>query len=161
MNGWTHLQFAAVIEAVSLPQSTLEVEEVTPSTINSFTAIHATAFHTPAERQAANHSAFAALVADPRAKGYLVRMEGKLVAGAIVYFASNGVAYLGTAATQRDARGLGCHSALIGCRIAAARRHGCKFVAATATPNSQSRRNLERLGFVASHLQALYRVAVP
>jgi GNAT superfamily N-acetyltransferase len=160
-NGWTHTQLAAPIAGLPPTRSPLEVEEVLDETVDFFANIHAKAFHTPAERQASNRASFSGLIADPRAKGFLVRIDGKPVAGAIVYFASNGFAYLGTAATLREARGRGCHSALIGCRIAAARRHGSKFVAATATPNSQSRRNLERLGFVASHLQALYRVALP
>jgi GNAT superfamily N-acetyltransferase len=157
LNGWTHLHLAAPVAELTVRQSTLEVEEVTADTIDSFAAIHAEAFRTEAERQPINRASFAGLIGNEHAKGFLVRLDGKPAAGAIVYFASNGVAYLGTSATRRAARGRGCHSALIGHRIMAARQHGSRFVAATAMPKSQSRRNLERLGLVASHLQALYR----
>ena len=75
-----------------------------------------------------------------------------------MYLASNGVAYLGTAATRKDARGLGYHGALISHRIEQAKKHGSLVVAATALPSSQSRRNLQRMGLAVSHVQALYRL---
>jgi GNAT superfamily N-acetyltransferase len=156
LNGWTHVVLAAPVSELSVQPSPLTVEELTADSVEAFTRIHADAFHTAPERKASNHASFAGLIAGEHAKGFLVRIDGKPAAGGIVYFASNGVAYLGTAATRRDARGQGCHSALILCRIAAARERGCQFVAATATPNSQSRRNLERFGMAASHTQALY-----
>jgi ribosomal protein S18 acetylase RimI-like enzyme len=160
LNGWTHVQLASSIDDTPLPQPAVEVEEVTAASVGSFAAIHAEAFNTPPAGQPVNRASFAGLLSGNSAKGFIVRVDGKPLAGAIVYFTKNGVAYLATAATLREARGRGCHSALIGSRIAAAREHGSRFVSATATPNSQSRRNLERFGLTASHMQTLYRRAM-
>jgi GNAT superfamily N-acetyltransferase len=158
MNGWTHLQFAASINGASRALAAARVEEITKESIDAFCAIHADAFHTPPAGQPVSRAAFAGLLAGNSAKGFIVRMRGEPVAGAIVYFAKNGVAYLATAATRPDARGRGCHVALIAARLNAAREHGSQFVASTAAPNSQSRRNLERFGLTASHMQSLYRM---
>jgi hypothetical protein len=159
LNGWTHLQFGSAIDATlpPAPAPAVEVEEVTAASIDTFATIHAEAFRTPPAGQPVNRASFAGLLAGDSTKGFIARVDGTAVAGAIVYFANNGVAYLATAATRRAARSRGCHSALIVCRIAAARERGCQFVAATATPNSQSRRNLERFGLTTSHMQTLYR----
>lgn len=159
LNRWTHLQFTSSIDGPPITPPAVEVEEVTVDSIDVFAAIHAEAFNTPPAGQPVNRASFRGLLSGNSAKGFIARVDGKPVAGAIVYFANNGVAYLATAATRREARGRGCHSALIGSRIAAAREHGSLFVSATATPNSQSRRNLERLGLRASHMQTLYRPA--
>lgn len=156
-NGWTHVQLAGAIDGLVSLETDVEVEEVTAESVGVFAAIHAEAFHTPASRELVNSASFAGLLSNGCAKGFLAQIDGVPVAGAIVYFAANGVAYLGTAATLRGARSRGCHTALIGCRIAAARKHGSRVVAATAAPNSQSRRNLERFGLAASHVQTLYR----
>jgi len=86
---------------------------------------------------------------------------GERVAGAALYSASNGIAYLGTAATCKHARGQGLHQALITHRIEQARAMGCQRVAATTLANAQSRRNLQRAGLIVSHAQALYRLAHP
>jgi hypothetical protein len=159
LNGWTHLQFASSIDGPSITPPAVEVEEVMEDSIDAFAAIHAEAFNTLPAGQPVNRASFAGLLSGNGAKGFIARVDGKPAAGAIVYFAKNGVAYLATAATRREARGRGCHGALIGSRIAAAREHGSLFVTATATPNSQSRRNLERFGLTASHMQTLYRPA--
>jgi hypothetical protein len=159
IKGWTHVQLATAIDGLRLPSAQVEVEEVTAETIDAFAAIHAEAFHTPLTTEGINRASFAGLLAGGHAKGFLARISGKPVAVAIVYFATNGIAYLATAATRRGARDQGCHAALIRCRIAAAREHGSKFVAATAGPNSQSRRNLERFGLAASHMQVLYKLS--
>jgi GNAT superfamily N-acetyltransferase len=159
LNGWTHLQFTSSIDSPSIPPPAVEVEEVTVDSVEAFAAIHAEAFNTPPAGQLVNRASFGGLLSGNSAKGFIAHVDRKPVAGAIVYFAKNGVAYLATAATRREARGRGCHSALISSRITAAREHGSLFLAATATPNSQSRRNLERFGLRASHMQTLYRPA--
>jgi GNAT superfamily N-acetyltransferase len=159
LNGWTHLLFAAAIGTPKLPSPAVDVEEVTTETIEAFAAIHAEAFKTPPSGQPVNRASFTGLFEGDSAQGFIARVDGKPAAAAIVYFAKNGVAYLATAATRRDARGRGCHAALISRRIEAARAHGSQFVAATALPNSQSRRNLERLGLTVSHMQTLYRAS--
>lgn len=159
LKGWTHLQFACDIEKVVLRCHSFEVEEVTPKTLTQFAAVHADGFRTKAEHRQLNQASFAGLTPNGRLKIYVLKADGKVVAGASMYLASNGVAYLGTAATRKDSRGHGYHCALISHRIGEAKKHGFHCVAATALAGSQSRRNLQRAGFTVSHAQALYRLA--
>ena len=159
LRGWTHLQLACAIENVVLSYHSFEIEEVTPKTLALFAEVHAAGFHTKPEHRLLNQASFAGQRPDGRLKIYVLKAQGVVVAGASMYLASNGVAYLGTAATRKDARGYGYHAALISHRVEQAKKHGGQWVAATALASSQSRRNLERAGFTASHAQALYRLA--
>jgi len=115
--------------------------------------------HTKPEYRPLNSASFAGLATDGRLRLYILKVNGKVLAGASMYLANNGIAYLGTAATQKDARGLGYHGALISHRVDQAKKLGCHWVAATALASSQSRRNLQRAGLTVSHAQALYRLA--
>jgi GNAT superfamily N-acetyltransferase len=63
--------------------------------------------------------------------------------------------YIGGATTLPAYRGLGLQSALVVHRLGLARSAGCEFVVATALPQGQSARNLERLGFVQLYTQAV------
>ncbi|MFM2078507.1 MAG: hypothetical protein RJA49_2397 [Actinomycetota bacterium] len=63
--------------------------------------------------------------------------------------------YIGGAATLPSRRGLGLQSALVAHRLGLARSAGCDFVVATALPDGQSARNLERLGFMQLYTQAV------
>jgi GNAT superfamily N-acetyltransferase len=158
LRGWTHLQLTCAIgpKAVSTPRD--NIEEITPETIAAFAAIHAGGFHTkPAQRQLSQAS-FKDSDADSPIRIYVIKEAGEVVAGASMYVPSNGIAYLGTAVTRKDARGRGYHTALISHRIARAIELGSPRVAATALANSQSRRNLQRAGLEVSHAQALYRL---
>ncbi|TFF02533.1 GNAT family N-acetyltransferase [Pseudomonas sp. BCA14] len=159
LRGWTHLQFAYAIEKSVLSRASFDIEEVTPSTLAVFAGLHASGFRTKPEHRLLNQASFAGQSPGGRLNIYLLKAQGEAVAGASMYLASNGIAYLGTAATRKDARGRGYHGALIAHRIAQAKKLGCRWVAATALANSQSRRNLERAGLTASHAQALYRLA--
>ncbi|WP_434677084.1 GNAT family N-acetyltransferase [Pseudomonas sp. R1-18] len=159
LRGWVHLQLACAIEKVVLSRHSFEIEEVTSKTLALFAEVHAGGFHTKPEHRLLNQASFAGQMHNGRLKIYVLKAEGAVVAGASMYLASNGIAYLGTAATRRDARGHGYHGALISHRIEQAKKHGCHWVAATALPSSQSRRNLGRAGLTASHAQALYRLA--
>nr|WP_276616228.1 GNAT family N-acetyltransferase [Pseudomonas syringae] len=159
LRGWTHLQLACVVEGIILNQHSFEVEEVTPQTLPEFADIHAGGFHTKPDQRMISQASFLAKISNDRMKIYAIRESGKMMAGAVMYFASNGVAYLGTAATRKEARGLGYHAALISHRIEQAKNFGCSLIAATALANSQSRRNLQRAGLKESHTQALYRLA--
>ncbi|WP_434652310.1 GNAT family N-acetyltransferase [Pseudomonas sp. R3-56] len=158
LRGWTHLQLACAIEKVVLSRHSFEIEEVTSKTLDLFAEVHAGSFHTKPEHRLLNQASFVGPVPDGRLKIYVLKAEGIVVAGASMYLASNGVAYLGTAATRKDARGHGYHRALISQRIEQAKKHGYHWIAATALASSQSRRNLERAGLTASHAQALYRL---
>jgi predicted GNAT family acetyltransferase len=158
LKGWTHLQLACAIKDVVLSPHSFEVEEATLHTLPEFAAVHASGFHTKPEHRQLSQASFAGLLSNDRLKIYVLKADGDVVAGALMYLASNGVAYLGTAATRKDARGLGYHGALISHRIEQAKKHGSLVVAATALPSSQSRRNLEHTGLAVSHVQALYRL---
>lgn len=144
--------------AVLNPQS-FDIEEATSDSLPEFAAVHASSFHTKPEHRQLSQASFAGLMSNDRLKIYVLRADGQVVAGALMYLASNSVAYLGTAATRKNARGLGYHGALISHRIEQAKKHGSLVIAATALAGSQSRRNLQRTGLAASHAQALYRLA--
>jgi GNAT superfamily N-acetyltransferase len=158
LRGWTHLQLACAVESVVLSRHSFEIEEVTSQTLALFADIHAGGFHTKPQYRLLNRASFAGLAADGRLRLYVLKVSGQVLAGASMYLANNGIAYLGTAATQKDARGLGYHGALISHRVDLAKKHGCHWVAATALASSQSRRNLQRAGLTVSHAQALYRL---
>ena len=158
LKGWTHLQFACAIEKVVLNRHSFEIEEVISNTLTQFADVHAEGFHTKPEHRLLNQASFAGLTHKGRLKIYVLKIDGEVVAGSSMYFASNGIAYLGTAATRKDARGYGYHGALISHRIEEAKKQRCHWVAATALASSQSRRNLQRAGLTASHAQALYRL---
>lgn len=159
LRGWTHLQLACSIEDVALNHHSFEIEEVTSHTLPEFAAVHASGFHTKPEHRQLSQASFAGLLSNERLKIYILKADGQVVAGALVYLASNGIAYLGTAATRKNARGFGYHGALISHRIEQAKKHGSLVIAATALASSQSRRNLQRTGLATSHVQALYRLA--
>lgn len=159
LKGWTHLQFACGIKEVVLNRHSFEIEEVTSKTLTQFADVHASGFHTKEKHRPLNRASFEGLTPNGRLKIYVLKADGRVVAGASMYPASNGIAYLGTAATLKDARGYGYHGALICHRLEEANKHSCRWVAATALAGSQSRRNLQRAGLVASHAQALYRLA--
>ena len=67
----------------------------------------------------------------------------------------DGVGWLGGAATLPAQRGTGLQTALVRHRLRMAAEMGCTFAAATALPDGQSARNLERLGFRLAYTQAV------
>ncbi|AZC20553.1 GNAT family N-acetyltransferase [Pseudomonas sp. CMR5c] len=159
LKGWTHGQFLAPVEAIPASPACSDVESVDLSTLESFCVLHREAFNTPGAARPVTQAAFGALLDDARGHLYLIREQGVAVAGAALFIADNGVAYLGTAFTTKAARGQGHHRALIAHRLHQAVALGARSVAATALVNSQSRRNLEHCGLRLSHLQTLYRAA--
>lgn len=66
-----------------------------------------------------------------------------------------GIAGLGGAATLPKHRGKGLQRALLIHRLHLARAAGCDFASATAVPDGQSARNLERLGFQLMYTQSV------
>lgn len=157
LKGWTHGQLFAPVDEIVASPSGLEIEPVTASTLEAFCTLHREGFNTPAAARPVNQAAFGGLLNDGRGHLYLLRDQGVAVAGAALFIADNGVAYLGTAFTTKGARGQGYHRALIAHRLQQAVALGARSVAATALMNSQSRRNLEHGGLRLSHLQTLYR----
>ena len=161
LKGWTHLQLSCPLEqAITHPHGFI-IETVSAGDLSEFAAVHAAGFRADPARAAVNQASFSGLVANERLTLYVAWLDGERVAGAALYSASNGIAYLGTAATCKHARGQGLHQALITHRIEQARAMGCQRVAATTLANAQSRRNLQRAGLIVSHAQALYRLAHP
>ncbi|MEN5092049.1 GNAT family N-acetyltransferase [Pseudomonas protegens] len=160
LKGWTHGQLFASVDELVVPPSVLDIELVSASTLEGFCVLHREGFNTPAAARPVNQAAFGGLLKDGRGHLYLLRDQGAAVAGAALFIADNGVAYLGTAFTTKAARGQGYHRALIAHRLQQAVALGAQSVAATALVNSQSRRNLEHCGLRLCHLQTLYR-AVP
>ena len=67
----------------------------------------------------------------------------------------DGVGWLGSAATRTEHRGKGLQTSLLKHRLRVARVLGCRIAAATALPDGQSARNLERLGFDLLYTQAV------
>jgi len=67
----------------------------------------------------------------------------------------DGVGWLGGAATAVAHRGTGLQTALVRHRLRLAAELGCTFTAATALPDGQSARNLERLAFRLAYTQAV------
>lgn len=158
LKGWTHVQLACALEHTVIVPHTFDIEEATPQTLDAFTRIHASGFHTKPAQRAVNQASFSGPSTGYSLKIYVIQEAGEVVAGAVMYLASNGIAYLGTAVTRKADRGQGYHGALIAHRIEQARKLGCHSVAATALASSQSRRNLQRAGLKISHAQGLYRL---
>jgi GNAT superfamily N-acetyltransferase len=95
-----------------------------------------------------------AMVSAAMTQAMFATIDGTVVGCAAVQIAGD-VAWLGSAATLPEYRGQGVQAALIAHRLRAARRAGCKVGAATAIPSGDSARNLIRLGFQATHTQAV------
>jgi len=98
---------------------------------------------------------------------YLAYDEGVPVAGAAMYI-SGGAAWMGVAATMPQHRGSGAQNALIARRVADGAALGAQvFSVQTGAPKpgdsaGPSYRNIERSGFVLSHVRKTYEaVAVP
>jgi len=155
LRGWTHGQFAAKTKDLPGHEAAGHTRQLGVSEIQTFVEIHSTGFRSSGSAKDMKMDMFGRLLASGNAEAYAVDASGVPVAIGLVYFASNQVAYLATAATTRDARKKGAHSALIARRIKAAREHDCTWVSSTALLNSASRRNLERAGLTQSHVQTL------
>lgn len=158
LKGWTHLQLTSPIEHAVIHPHGFTLETATAHGLVEFAAVHAAGFRVDPVRAMVNQASFSAQVPNERLHVYVLRVEGEVLAGALMYIARNGIAYLGTAATHKSARGRGFHRALISHRIQQAREMGCDRIAATALANSQSRRNLQHAGLNVSHAQALYQM---
>lgn len=158
LKGWTHLQLVSPIEQAVVNAHNVDIEHATGPDLTAFTALHASGFHTRPALLAVNQASFTGKGPGGALKILVIKEAGEVVAGAALYLASNGVAYLGTAVTHKQAQGRGYHSALIAHRIALARERGSDWVAATALAGSRSRRNLQRAGLKVSHEQGLYRL---
>ncbi len=65
-------------------------------------------------------------------------------------------AVLASAQTRPESRGRGLQSALIARRVADATAAGCNLIISTAVPDSQSERNLRRLGFDPAYHQTIW-----
>ena len=99
LRGWTHLQLACSLEAVHQAPPDVEIQPVTAATLAAFAALHAEGFHRDPAVRAVNEASFSGLLEDPCARLSLLYAEGRPVAGAALFCASNGVA-LGLSTTK-------------------------------------------------------------
>jgi hypothetical protein len=88
---------------------------------------------------------------------YLAYLGGEPAAAAVLAL-DDGIAYLANAATVPAHRGCGCHSALIGRRLADAAEAGCELAVSGARFASQSQRNLERARLRIAYTKAVWRL---
>jgi MOSC domain-containing protein YiiM/GNAT superfamily N-acetyltransferase len=90
----------------------------------------------------------------------LAELDGR-PAGAAGLFTRARVGDLSHATVLPWARGRGVHGALISARARLAEEHGCTLITAQTDSNSQSERNMMRLGLERLFERGVYRVAAP
>ncbi len=90
----------------------------------------------------------------------LAELDGRPAAAAGLYTRAR-VGGLSSAAVLPWARGRGIHGALISARARLAEAHGCTIVTAQAETDSQSERNMLRLGLERLLMRGIYRVEIP
>jgi GNAT superfamily N-acetyltransferase len=79
-------------------------------------------------------------------RGYLARIDGTIVGGAVLRL-DEGIAQFGGAATLPAFRRRGVQTALLQTRLADAAREGCDIAVVVTQPASKSQQNVEREGF--------------
>ena len=92
----------------------------------------------------------------PEAQCFLVEHQGRAAAAGVLAL-HGGVALLAGASTRPLHRRKGAQLALLGARLAAARRHGCDLAVMAARPGSASQRNAERHGFRIAYTRIKWR----
>lgn len=90
----------------------------------------------------------------------LAELDGR-PAGAAGLFTRARVGDLAPAAVLPWARGRGIHAALIAARARLAETHGCTLITAQADTDSQSERNMLRMGLERLLVRGVYRVEAP
>ena len=90
----------------------------------------------------------------------VAELDGRPAAAAGLYTRAR-VGGLSSAAVLPGARGRGIHGALISARARLAEAHGCTHVTAQADSESQSERNMVRLGLERLLMRGIYRVEAP
>ena len=91
---------------------------------------------------------------------YMAFIDGRPIAGAAMFVRGDG-AWFGVAGTSTDARRRGAQTALLGRRLADAKRRGCSWVTAETAPDTAeqpnpSYRNMLRLGLRVAYLREKY-----
>jgi ribosomal protein S18 acetylase RimI-like enzyme len=114
------------------------------------------AFGVPPEIVERNGRALAQATVRNRGRVYVVDLDGRAVAGAILTI-GDGIGYLAMAGTLPEFRGRGCQSALIAARIADSAAAGCELIVATAEFASVSQRNIERGGLRVAYTKPVVR----
>jgi hypothetical protein len=134
-------------EALSVPETSLEIVEIDTARAAAFARVVRTAFGMPDIVE----PWIASVVGKERWRHFAAVYNGEVVAtGAL--FVSDDVGWFGFAATQPELRGHGAQSSLIATRLRAAAAMGCR-IAITETMEElpekpvQSYRNMLRLGF--------------
>lgn len=155
--GWSHQQFLGpTSNAPAAASSELRMDLLGTGNFDEFCQLYCDGFRFPSSQIPLLQAAFAGLLIGMRGQGFIASIEGRAAGVGMVYYAQAGVAYLGTAATRKQERGLGCHRALIAQRIRRAYELGLPRVAASASAGSQSSRNLMAHGLQPVAQQTLY-----
>ena len=91
---------------------------------------------------------------------YAALIDGRPVAMAGL-FVNQGAGYMASAYTSPGFRGRGLQTVLLSRRIRDAAAAGCDLIVSTATPGSQSQRNIERLGLRTAYTQSNWVTSSP
>ena len=90
---------------------------------------------------------------------FLAYLDGQAVGGGAVGIYGD-VSDLGFTCTLPQFRGKGVQKALLQSRLAYARDQGCTLATTTTDPNSQSERNVQRLGFQVAYTRTKFQKAM-
>lgn len=147
---WFRAMFAMATPPPSLDHGTVRIEQVTDDAVTTWMAVFADGNQVTGDsaRQASDEFAAASRTAD--SIDLLVFVDGHPV-GCGSLQVSEGIGWLGGAATLPECRSRGVQTALLHHRLQLASTIGCELVAATAIPSGASARNMHRLGF--THVQ--------
>lgn len=91
----------------------------------------------------------------PNGTCFLAWVDDQPAGGAGMYIHA-GAVELGGASTRRQFRRRGVHTALLDARLAAAQAAGCDLAVVQTSPTSDSKRNLERHGFLLAYNKEVF-----
>jgi hypothetical protein len=98
--------------------------------------------------------AFVTTLRIPGFRGYIARIDGAIVGGAVLRI-DTGVAQFGGAATLPAFRRRGVQTTLLRARLADAARAGCDIAVVVTQPASKSQQNVQREGFALLYARQL------
>lgn len=138
----------------------VEVEEIGAERAAEFAALYDSAYGMVGGGRVLarfRRDAIMARFGRPGWRFYLASLEGRPVAGAILYLEGS-VATLAGGATLVEARGRGCQRALLDRRLADARESGCFHAVSRCIEGSASHRNLLRAGLTEAFTRSVWEL---
>jgi len=121
------------------------VRSMRPDEIDEWCAVYARGFGFNTSMAGAMEATLRGLPERSEAEFLVAVLDGRIAAVATLWV-HEASGYLAVAATLPEARGRGCHAALLDARILRAAERGCDLIAAHAAVGSASQRNMERAG---------------